>query len=280
MRLRVISFGKGVSALGITQVTWASQVALEVKNPPANERDARDTSLIPGLGRSSGVGNGYLLQYSYLENSMDRGAWRATVYGATKSQKQLSITTTTRWHSDGMIRRISASKWMERRGYMGMLGSCWRLGVWGEVRRQWASVVSHNLCITSPYSGRSNGTLMTVCAQWIFNHLDHFFRMVSKMGILEGTKRFMKVKVKSLSPVRLFETPWTVAHQTPPSMGFSRQEYWSGLPFPSSGDLPNPGIKPRSPALQADALTSEPPGKPLKSFMALTKYLKTVSKKD
>ena len=82
------------------------------------------------------------------------------------------------------------------------------------------------------------------------------------MGILEGTKRFMKVKVKSLSPVRLFATPWTGAHQAPPSMGFSRQEYWSGLPFPSSGDLPNPGIKPRSPALQADALTSEPPGKP------------------
>jgi len=55
------------------------------------------------------------------------------------------------------------------------------------------------------------------------------------------------------------ETPWTVAHQAPPSMEFSRQEYWSGLPFPSPGDLPNPGIKPRSPALQADALTSEPP---------------------
>ena len=58
-------------------------------------------------------------------------------------------------------------------------------------------------------------------------------------------------------------TPWTVAHQAPLSMGFSRQEHWSGLPFPSPGDLPNPGIKPRSPALQADALTSEPPGKPL-----------------
>ena len=68
--------------------------------------------------------------------------------------------------------------------------------------------------------------------------------------------------VKSLSCVRLFVTPWTVAHQAPPSMGFSRQEYWSGLPFPSSGDLPDPGIEPRSPALQADALTSEPSGKP------------------
>ena len=67
--------------------------------------------------------------------------------------------------------------------------------------------------------------------------------------------------MKSLSHVGLFATPWTVAHQAPLSMGFSRQEYWSGLPFPSSGDLHNPGIEPRSPALQADALPSEPPGK-------------------
>ena len=72
----------------------------------------------------------------------------------------------------------------------------------------------------------------------------------------------MKVKVKSLSCVRLFATPWTVAHQAPLSMGFSGQEYWSGVPFPSPGDLPNLGIKPRSPTLQADALISEPPGKP------------------
>ena len=56
-------------------------------------------------------------------------------------------------------------------------------------------------------------------------------------------------KVKSLSRVRLFATPWTVAYQVPPSMGFSRQEYWSGLPFPSPGDLPNPEIEPGSPAL-------------------------------
>ena len=69
-----------------------------------------------------------------------------------------------------------------------------------------------------------------------------------------------EVKVKSLSRVRLFATLWTVACQAPLSMGFSRQEYWSGLPFPSPGDLPNPGIELRSPALQADALTSDPPG--------------------
>ena len=56
-----------------------------------------------------------------------------------------------------------------------------------------------------------------------------------------------------LSHVQLFATPWTVAHQAPLSMGFSRQGYWSGLPFPSPGDLPNPGIEPGSPALQADS---------------------------
>ena len=68
----------------------------------------------------------------------------------------------------------------------------------------------------------------------------------------------MKSEVKLLSRVRLFEIPWTVAYQAPPSMGFSRQEYWSGLPFLSPGDLPNPGIEPRFPALQADTLPSEP----------------------
>ena len=67
--------------------------------------------------------------------------------------------------------------------------------------------------------------------------------------------------MKSLSRVRLFLTPWTVAYQAPPSMGFFRQEYWSGLPFLSPGDLSDAGIEPGSPALQADALPSEPPGK-------------------
>ena len=72
-----------------------------------------------------------------------------------------------------------------------------------------------------------------------------------------------KVKVKSLRCVQLFGIPWTVAYQAPPSMGFPRQEYWSGLPLPSPGDLPDLGMKPRSPALQADSLPSEPPGKPM-----------------
>ena len=72
----------------------------------------------------------------------------------------------------------------------------------------------------------------------------------------------MKVKLLVLSCVRLFAAPWTVAHQAPLSMGFSRQEYWSGLPFPTSGDLRDPGVQPRSPVLRADSLLSEPPRLP------------------
>ena len=71
-----------------------------------------------------------------------------------------------------------------------------------------------------------------------------------------------KKKVKLLSRVRLFVTPWTVAYQASPSMGFSRQEYQSGSPFPSPEDLPYPGIKLSSPGLKAATLPSEPPGKP------------------
>ena len=73
-------------------------------------------------------------------------------------------------------------------------------------------------------------------------------------------------------------TPWTLAPQVPLSMGFSRQEYWSRLPFPSPGDLPDPGIEPRSPALQADTLPSEPPGKDSCQCMAKPiQYYKVIS---
>ena len=76
----------------------------------------------------------------------------------------------------------------------------------------------------------------------------------------------MHVCVLSHSVVsNYFATPWTVAHQAPLSMGFPRQEYWSGLSFPSPGYLPDPGIEPGSPAFQADSLPSEPPEKPIES---------------
>ena len=90
-----------------------------------------------------------------------------------------------------------------------------------------------------------------------------YLSTVLSYSLYSQKKRKRKRKVKSFSHVWLFVTPWTVAYQASLSMGFSRQEYWSGLPFASPGDLPHPGVKPRSPALQADALPSEPPGKPL-----------------
>ena len=76
------------------------------------------------------------------------------------------------------------------------------------------------------------------------------------------TRRTFVGKVQtnvSLSRIRLFVTPWIVAYQAPLSMGFSRQEYWSGLPFPSPGDLPDLGIEPVSPALAGGIFTTEPP---------------------
>ena len=78
--------------------------------------------------------------------------------------------------------------------------------------------------------------------------------------VLESS--FSSSSVQSLSRVQLFETPWTVACHAPLSIEFFRHQYWSELPFLSPGDLPDPGIEPRSPALQVDSLPSEPPGKP------------------
>ena len=83
-----------------------------------------------------------------------------------------------------------------------------------------------------------------------------------------------------LQCVQLCVTPWTVAHQAPLSMGFSRQEYWSGLPCPSPGDLPNPGIKPKSPALQVDLLLSEPPGNEFTDYSPIQNKKFKVKKKN
>ena len=93
---------------------------------------------------------------------------------------------------------------------------------------------------------------------------NHWWALLWSIKSLKKLRSEEEEEMKSLSHVRLIVTPWTVAYQAPPSMGFSRQEHRSGLPFPSPGDLPNSGIEPGSPTFQADALTSEPPGKPPK----------------
>ena len=116
-------------------------------------------------------------------------------------------------------------------------------------RRDWFDLLAVQGTLKSLLQHHSSKASVLQCSAFFMVQLSH---------------PYMKVKVKLLSHVRLFVTPspWTVAHQAPPSMGFSKQEYWSGLSFPSPGDLPDPGIELRSPALQADALTSEPLGKP------------------
>ena len=103
-----------------------------------------------------------------------------------------------------------------------------------------------------------------ICLRTVYPHLSTAGPGRTPEHLRQQAEQRKRMCAQSLSRVRLFVTPWTEARQASLSKGFSRQEYWSGLPFPSPGDLPDPGNEPRSPTLQADALTSEPPGKPTK----------------
>ena len=95
------------------------------------------------------------------------------------------------------------------------------------------------------------------------DNLEEWDAVGGRREVPEGGDICMRTEVKSVSRVQLFVTTWTVAYQVPQSMGFSRHEYSSGLPFPSPGDPPHPGIKPGSPTLQGDSLPTEPPGQNL-----------------
>ena len=99
---------------------------------------------------------------------------------------------------------------------------------------------------------------------YMYIKLSHYAHLKKSHLHLKYTQ-LLFVAVQSLGCVRLFETPWTVSHQAPLSMGFSRQEYRSGLPFPSPGDLPDLGIEPASPVLADGFFTTEPAGKPSKA---------------
>ena len=99
--------------------------------------------------------------------------------------------------------------------------------------------------------------------------LPKFKQVLQALGFFLSSRKYTKERVSHSVVSDSLSTPWTVALQAPLSMEFSRQKYWSGLPFPSPGDIPNPGIEPRTPALQADALPSEPPGKPPRNYMLL-----------
>jgi len=157
------------------------------------------SSLIPRWGRSPRVGNGTPLQFSCLENSMDRGGWWATVFWVTRSQTRLSVHTQTHTHTYGRFSLIyiipAAAK---------LLQSC--------------------LTLCDPTDGSPPGSpvpgiLQAGTLEWVAISFSNAWKW--------------KVKAKLLSRVRLVVTPWTAAYQAPPSMRFSRQEYWSGVPLPS-----------------------------------------------
>ena len=124
-------------------------------------------------------------------------------------------------------------------------------------RIDWLDLFAARGTLKSLFQHHNSKASILQCSAFFMVQLSHLFMTTGKTIALT-----MKVKVTSLSCVRLFATPWMVAYQVPRSLEFSRQEYWSGLLFPSPGDHPNPGIEPGSPALQTDALPSEPLGKP------------------
>ena len=147
--------------------------------------------LIPGLGRSTGEGNGNPLRYSCLENPMDRGTWWAIVHGIANSWTRLSDST----HTLFSHAAAAATK---------LLQSC------------------PTLCDpidSSPPGSLVPGILQARTLEWVAISFSNAWKW--------------KNKVELLSCVQLLATPWTAAHQAPLSMGFSRPEYWSGVPLPS-----------------------------------------------
>ena len=164
---------------------------------PANAKVTRDTNSIPVLGRSPRVGNGNPLQYSCCENSMDRGAWQGTLHRVAESDITDSLRMSKEIEGTQIITATAKS-----------LQSC------------------PTLC--DPIDGSPPGFPVPRILQ---------ARTLEWVAISFSNAWKWKVKVKSLSRVRLLATPWTAAYQAPPSMGFSRQEYWSGLPLPSPKDM-------------------------------------------
>ena len=209
----------------------ASQVALAEKNPPANAGDIRDAGSIPGWGRSPGGGNGNPLQYSCLENPMDRGVWQAAVHGVAQSQTGLKRLSIHYCHKQQerlcklcCVPRLSPHSltWCESHGsHFCLQDIASKTDAWVETGKQARNGSLSDVCVC-------------VCACVRVCVLCHF------------------------SHVWISETPWTVARQGPLSMGCSRQEYPSGLAFPPPGAVPDPRIKPVFPAPPASQANSLP----------------------
>ena len=216
--------------------------------------NAGDPGLIPGSGRSPGEGNSNPLPYSCLENPMDRGAWQATVHGVTRVGLNLSTSPHTEWSKSERGKQISyinayvwnlekLYKWaylQSRNRDTNVENKC--MDTKGEKRRwgelggwDWhiytaaaaaAAAKSLQSCLTlcdpidgSPPGSPVPGILQARTLEWVAISFSNAWKW--------------KVKGKLLSCVQLLATPWTVAHQAPLSMGFSRQECWSGVPLPS-----------------------------------------------
>ena len=124
---------------------------------------------------------------------------------------------------------------------------------------QWCYLTTHHLPTPSPLA------LILSQHQGLFQWVGSFHQVAKVLEFQLQSFQCMLgcVVLSHFSHVQPFATPWSVACQAPLSIGLSRQEYWSGLLCPSPGDLPNPDIKPRSPALKVDSWPSEPPGKSL-----------------
>ena len=178
------------------------------------------------------------------------------------------------WSSHTAMRRVDAEdskNWPAASSTSAVKRGQWQqfCPPWAELRSALAMTPSLSQNKETPLVPPGNKMLVLIYSIFLYKLSQSSKKWKGKI-ILDPFIRWESER-KLLSRVQLFATLWTVAYQAPPSMGFSRQEYWNELPFPSPGDLPYPGIKPGSPTLQADAFPSEPPGKPYQ----MRKYTQT-----
>ena len=195
---------------------------------------------------------------------MDREAWPAAVHGVAKSRTRLSDWTELNWRilTYHLILLWMVLKWTslvaQKVKYLAAMQVTWVrcLGQEDPLQKEMAthsSILAWKILWTEKPGRLQSKILQRVGHEWATFTSIWIFRehkLVHSRNIYLARMYFSKlIKVKSLSRVRLFATPWTAAYYTLLSMGFPRQEFWSGLPFPSAEDLPDPGIEPGSPKL-------------------------------